>query len=155
METATREQWRRGGKVTPVKKKKEWKKFEIYECIESARCRFLTGGGENWIDGEGGGNSGVGPLHQFARDAAVYLTNDQILYAKKSTTGRGGMYSPSLRSRRECVYIYYIYVYTHLFPPSFEYISRGSHALASLVILVYPSGYIRMARGERKPTDDT
>lgn len=59
---------------------------------------------------EGGGNSGVGPLHQFARDAAVYLTNDQILYAKKSTTGRGGMYSPSLHSRRECVYIYYIYI---------------------------------------------
>lgn len=26
----------------------------------------------------------TGPLHQFARDA-VYLTNDQILYAKKST----------------------------------------------------------------------
>lgn len=103
---------------------------------------------------EGGGNSGVGPLHQFARDAAVYLTNDQILYAKKSTTGRGGMYSPVLGGNAY-IFTIYIYVYTHLFPPSFEYISRGSHALASLVILVYPSGYIRMARGERKPTDDT
>lgn len=96
----------------------------------------------------------MGPLHQFARDAAVYLTNDQILYAKKSTTGRGGMYSPVLGGNAY-IFTIYIYVYTHLFPPSFEYISRGSHALASLVILVYPSGYIRMARGERKPTDDT
>lgn len=145
----------RGKSYPRKKKKKNGKNSKSMNASNRRDAGFSRGEEGIGSTEEGGGNSGVGPLHQFARDAAVYLTNDQILYAKKSTTGRGGMYSPSLRSRRECVYIYYIYVYTHLFPPSFEYISRGSHALASLVILVYPSGYIRMARGERKPTDDT
>lgn len=67
----------------------------------------------------------------------------------------GCILHPSILGGNAYIFTIYIYVYTHLFPPSFEYISRGSHALASLVILVYPSGYIRMARGERKPTDDT
>lgn len=73
----------------------------------------------------------MGPLHQFARDAAVYLTNDQILYAKKSTTGEGCILHP--HPRREA-YIFATYIYIYLFPPPSEYISRASHALASLVI---------------------
>lgn len=110
METVMREQWRRGGKVTPVKRKKNGKNSKSMNASNRRDAGFSRGEEGIGSTEEGGGNSGVGPLHQFARDAAVYLTNDQILYAKKSTTGRGGMYSPSLHSRRECVYIYYIYI---------------------------------------------
>lgn len=82
----------------------------------------------------------AGPLHQFARDAAVYLTNDQILYAKKSTATREDVFFlllPLFGSVRDT------------FPPR----SR-IHFTCQPRVIPYPSGYYNGA-GEREPTDDT
>lgn len=130
METATREQWRRGGKVTPVKKKKkEWKKFEIYECIESARCRFLTGGGGNWIDGGGG--------RQFRRGSAASIcARRRRLLDKRSNSlckeiyygARRDVFSIPPFSEGMRIYLLYIYMYIHTF---FHRLSNTFHVAAT------------------------
>lgn len=124
-----REQWRRGGKVTPVKKKKEWKKFEIYECIESARCRFLTGGGGNWIDGGGG--------RQFRRGSAASIcARRRRLLDKRSNSlckeiyygARRDVFSIPPFSEGMRIYLLYIYMYIHTF---FHRLSNTFHVAAT------------------------
>lgn len=115
----------RGKSYPRKKKKKNGKNSKSMNASNRRDAGFSRGEEEIGSTEEGGGNSGVGPLHQFARDAAVYLTNDQILYAKKSTTGRGGMYSPVLGGN---AYIFTIYMYIHTF---FHRLSNTFHVAAT------------------------
>lgn len=96
--------------------------------ISCARCRFLTGRKLNPRE------------RQFRRGSAASicarrrrLLDKRSNFLCKEIYYGGGMYSPSPSSEGS-VYIRYIYIYIYLFPPPSEYISRASHALASLVI---------------------
>lgn len=118
--------------------------------ISCARCRFLTGRKLNPRE------------RQFRRGSAASIcARRRRLLDKRSNSlckeiyYGGGMYSPSPSSEGS-VYIRYIYIYIYIpFSAAFRIHFTCQPRARLARHPVYPSGYIRMARGERKPTDDT
>ena len=109
----------------------------VQDRISRCTSAFSTGE-ERKFNPRGSNFPSTGPLHQFARDV-VYLTNDQILYAKKSTRDVLSL-SLSLPSIRALLRLESV---RDTFPPSRIHLYTTT---CSLRVISHPAGYYNGAR---------